>query len=408
VLKCQINQIPGSRIVLGTHKKERATQLKLFHISNTNEIEVIDQASYRDESAGGFGEVTMQELIVDHPELIPSDDINPSDPPRFLVVRSEAGVTAGSMDILLVDDKGIPTVVETKLIDNREIRRSVLAQGVEYLAHLKTEWTAQRMVDEGRVFWNERKGDLDTQAVQRLGRQLDADFLARIDSNIGSNRMRLIIASDEIPPELKQIIEFLNDASDFDIYGIEVRLFTGKDTNRKILAPRLVGLTETARERKGSTSGPRWSHERFIEDLQHDSPSGAAAFAEELMQFGKQLTGRDVEWGTGKGRGSFTVRLVVGANRFSLFSVYTTAELSVNIGWAYLKYPDLGIDVSEKYRARFKKELGIDFERSSWERGWPMTELMSLKQHKEAFGGILSDFIAEVKSAVEVSSQVAK
>ena len=379
--------------------------MKLFHISNTNQIEVIDQASYRDESAGGFGEVTLQELIADHPELIPGDDINPSDPPRFLVIRSEAGVTAGSMDILLIDHKGIPTVVETKLIDNREIRRSVLAQGVEYLAHLKTEWSAQRMIDEGRAYWSDRKGSLDSQAMDRLGFALDGDFLERIDSNIGSNRMRLIIASDEIPPELKQIIEFLNDASDFDIYGIEVQLFSGKDGNRKILAPRLVGLTEAARERKGSSAGSRWTYERFIEELQRETSSEAVAFADELLRFGEQVSGRPVEWGNGKGRGSFTARLLAGGDRFSLFSVYTIGELSINFGWSYQKYPDLGIDVSEKYRARIKKDLGIDFEQPSWERGWPMTDLLLLEPHKDALCQIMRDFVDEIRSAVETTAQ---
>jgi hypothetical protein len=382
--------------------------VKLFHISNTNEIEVIDQASYRDEAVGGFGEVTLQELIADHPELIPGDDINPSDPPRFLVVRSEAGVTAGSMDILLVDQRGIPTVVETKLIDNREIRRSVLAQGVEYLAHLKTEWTAQRMMDEGRAYWRARNGDLDSQAVDRLGIMLDSDFLERIDSNIGSNRMRLIIASDEIPPELKQIIEFLNDASEFDIYGIEVQLFSGRDRNRKILAPRLVGLTETARERKSSASGTgsRWTYERFVEALQAESSSEAVPFADELIRFGEQVSDRPVEWGNGKGRGSFTARLLLGSNRFSLFSVYTTGELSINFGWSYQKYPDLGIDVSEKYRARIKEELGIEFEQSSWERGWPMTDLLPMKQRKDVLHRIVTDFVQEIRAAIENSSRV--
>ncbi len=302
------------------------------------------------------------------------------------------------MDILLIDHKGIPTVVETKLIDNREIRRSVLAQGVEYLAHLKTEWNAQRMIDEGRAYWSHRKGNLDTQAVERLGIALDGDFLERIDSNIGSNRMRLIIASDEIPPELKQIIEFLNDASDFDIYGIEVQLFSGKDSNRKILAPRLVGLTEAARERKSSSTGSRWTYERFIEELQRESSSEAVAFADELLRFGEEISGRPVEWGNGKDRGSFTARLLAGGDRFSLFSVYTTGGLSINFGWSYQKYPDLGIDVSEKYRARIRKDLGIDFEQSSWERGWPMTDLLLLAPHKDTLCQIVRDFVDELSS----------
>lgn len=184
--------------------------MKLFRISDDRKIDVIQEYSYRNQEVGGFGEVTLQELLTDYPELIPSEEISADDPPKFLVIRREAGVTAGSIDILLIDHNGVPTVVETKLIDNREIRRSVLAQGVEYLAHIKTEWTAERFLEEGREFWRTRQTDIEAEALKRLEVPFDDELIGKITSNTNQNKMRLIIASDRTisHPNFEELLNF--------------------------------------------------------------------------------------------------------------------------------------------------------------------------------------------------------
>lgn len=227
--------------------------MKLFRIGQNSKIEIIQEESYRNREVGGFGEVTLQEFITNYPELIPSAEIDNLNPPKFLVITSEASLSLGSMDILLIDDKGIPTVVETKLEDNRETRRAVLAQGLEYLAHLKSEWPAERFFEEATKFWAKRNIDLESVTEEKLGFGLDDDFLQKITSNINSNKMRLIIVSDKIPSELKRLMEFINDASNFDVFGMEVKFFASKEQDYKILVPHLVGFTETTKERKQRT-----------------------------------------------------------------------------------------------------------------------------------------------------------
>jgi len=342
----------------------------------------------------------MQELLTDYSELIPSDEISTDDPPKFLVIRREAGVTAGSIDILLIDHNGIPTVVETKLIDNREIRRSVLAKGVEYLAHIKTEWTAERFLEEGRNFWSERHSNIEAKALERLGSSFDNDFLNKVTANINQNKMRLIIASDKIPPELRRIIEFLNDASVFDIFGVEMRYFAAKDNNYRILAPHLVGLSETTKDRKAKNTS-KWDYDRFFETIQSNCSSDKVNIAQELFEFGKAISEREVEWGFGKERGSYTARLVIGKERFSLFSVYTSGEFSINIGWNGNRQKELGIKVSEKYIRRLKEDLSIEFDVSSWEKVWPMADLSKLlPEKKDKFKKLIADFVFDVKKAL--------
>lgn len=372
--------------------------MKLFRISDDQKIDVIQEYSYRNQEVGGFGEVTLQELLTDYPELIPSEEISADDPPKFLVIKTEAGVTAGSIDILLIDHNGIPTVVETKLIDNREIRRSVLAQGVEYLAHIKTEWTAERFLEEGRVFWRTRQTDIEAEALKRLEVPFDDELIGKITSNTNQNKMRLIIASDNIPPELRRIIEFLNDASAFDIFGIEVRYFAAKEHNYRILAPYLVGFSETTKERKARGTADKWDYDRFFEVLQSQSTTHEVQLADELFNFGKEITGREVEWGVGKERSSFTARLVIGKEKFSLFSVYTTNQFTINIGWNCNRLKRLGIDISEEYRIKVKNELNMEFDQKSWEQGWPTGQLTTLiPATKEAFKALIKEFATKVQ-----------
>lgn len=376
--------------------------MRLFRILDGKNIEVIEEESYRNKEIGGFGESTLQEILCEYPEIIPGEEINKQNSPQFLVIRREAGVTAGSIDLLLIDGEGIPTVIETKLIDNREIRRSVLAQGLEYIAHLKSEWNSKRIIEEGRQFWSARGGDFEIEFVNRLGFSITDDFLRKIDSNLNTNKIRLLIVADEIPSELTRIIEFLNDASQFDVFGIEVRLFASKDKKYKMLAPHLIGFTETTKEKKEKNS-IRWDKERFFNTLASSSQQEKIVLAERLLVFGKELTNREVEWGVGKERGSFTVRLVLSRDeRFSLFSVYTTGHFSINIGWNANKFRTSAPDLSETYRKRVLNELGIDLNQTSWEKGWPEADLSTLESKVDLFEIIMTDFVNEVKSKYNI------
>ncbi len=373
--------------------------MRLFYLfdSKNEGVEMIPERKYRDKEINGFGEATLEQFLVDHPEVIPSEDMDSDDPPRFLVIKNQAGVTVGSMDILLIDHNGVPTVIEAKLVDNREIRRSVLAQGIEYLACLQSEWTADRIIEEGQEFRENLNVDFQTEFEKRLGISLDEEFLQKMSANLANNRMRLIVASDEIPSQLLKVIEFMNETSVFDVYGLEIRLFASG--GKKILAPKLLGQSERVRERKSTRVYSKWNEERFFAALGEDVPD-VVKITRDLMSFGVKVSGRQVEWGSGKESGSFTARLIVNGKRFSLFSVYTYGKFSINIGWNYEKLEELNPNLSEDYRVRAIKELAVDFERRGWE-SWhllPTAELSSLlPDNAKAFKKIITDFVAEVK-----------
>ena len=105
-------------------------------------IKVLPSRPFR---AGLFGknlEEALQTLIAKQPNIINGRQIEPgsADPPRFVLLRREMPVGDWSLDHLLVDQRGVPTFVEAKLIENPEARRAVIGQVLDYVALASEKW----------------------------------------------------------------------------------------------------------------------------------------------------------------------------------------------------------------------------------------------------------------------------
>ena len=351
--------------------------MSIIHISKGN-FKSISKQSYRNEKIGGFGEKSLQDLLIDFPELIPSDYINPEEPPIFIVVCSEAGVTAGSMDILLLDQYAVPTIIETKLIDNREIRRSVLAQGIEYLSHLQTEWSSDRFLEEAKEYWAKKEKAFEQLVQEKWGKEFESLYLSQLQSNIDTANMRLIIAADSIPSELRRMIEFLNNTSKFEILGLEVVLYSDeKDPENKYLIPTVLGASEQTRERK-NPSRSQWSETRFFEATEESLPPETIVKIKVLYDFAKKLTGRNPYWGTGKETGSFTAKLDISNYLFSVLTVYTDGHISISIGLNHKRLAEVNKDISDKFRLEVNRISKKKFTQRKWEGGWQKIALESL------------------------------
>jgi RecB family endonuclease NucS len=77
-------------------------------------------------------EAQLQKMLYDSPELIPTKLES-----QVAVFTKESGLPgSGFTDLLGVDAQGNVLLVETKLARNREIRREVIGQVLEYAAYL--------------------------------------------------------------------------------------------------------------------------------------------------------------------------------------------------------------------------------------------------------------------------------
>lgn len=184
------------------------TQIYLF---NNNSLVSLKEKPIKPEEK-------LQNLIEKHPSLIPSSEIVSS--PSFVILKREAGVSSGSIDLLLIDQYMVPTILETK-VANPETRRKIVAQGLDYAASLTTEITGEVINDWANNYWGKKLQDTlrETLGIDRLDTRL-------INQNLERTRIRLIFAADVVPIELKRMVEFLNKSSrELEAYALEVRLF---------------------------------------------------------------------------------------------------------------------------------------------------------------------------------------
>ncbi len=76
-----------------------------------------------------FPETWLQELLHNHPHILPVEEIEPIFSPLVPIGR-EIATDAGPIDNLFISKAGYPVLVETKLWRNTEARREVLAQTI--------------------------------------------------------------------------------------------------------------------------------------------------------------------------------------------------------------------------------------------------------------------------------------
>ena len=126
-------------------------------------------------------EDTLQALIAEHPELIDGEQVRPGDPRRWILVKREQGIaeTAGAgalwaVDLLLIDQDAMPTLVEVKRGSNSEIRRKVVGQMLDYAAHAPRSWTVQTRLRQDvrgiNTMTNRQTRLLTSRSLEKLGR----------------------------------------------------------------------------------------------------------------------------------------------------------------------------------------------------------------------------------------------
>jgi hypothetical protein len=208
-------------------------------------------------------EAVLQTLLEKYPNLLAGEQIGDTRL-RWLLVKREAGVPAQegggarwSLDHLFVDQEAVPTLVEVKRSDDTRIRREVVGQMLDYAANGVVYWPAERLRSDFSSRCVREHREPDEVFRESLGEDVDPEgFWDAVEQNLRSGRVRLVFVADEIPPELRRVIEFLNERmSPTEVIGIEVRQYVGEG-ELKTLVPRVMGQTEEARIQKVRTSSP--------------------------------------------------------------------------------------------------------------------------------------------------------
>jgi hypothetical protein len=122
---------------------------------------------------------------------------------------------------------------------------------LDYAANGVVYWPAERLRADFEARCAKEGENAEEVFRDSFGDDLEPEpFWDEVEQNLRSGRIRLIFVSDIIPPELRRVIEFLNERmSPTEVVGVEIKQYVGRG-KLTTLVPRVIGQTEQARAQK--------------------------------------------------------------------------------------------------------------------------------------------------------------
>ena len=279
-------------------------------------------------------EEILQDWLSDYPELLPGDQINPENPRRWLLVKAEMGVPdreggsdRWSLDPLFLDQDGIPTFVECKRSSDTRARREVVAQMLDYAANGMEYWSMERIRQAAEASGGDDSLDERVLALVASDDPDDIDqYWEMVQDNLRDGRVRLVFVADQTTRELRRLVEFLNEKLvDIEVLAVEVKQFAGEE--QTAVVPRVIGLTEAARETKTRVTrrATPWTEGEFIAKLSATQDSQKVSIVERILAWAKEQ-GLVTHGGRGPVMASLDLDLKWKGESYRPFTLYETGQ----------------------------------------------------------------------------------
>ncbi len=208
-----------------------------------------------------------------------------------------------SVDHLFLDQDAVPTIVEVKRSNDTRIRREVVGQMLDYAANAVVYWPVEAIRaefeanhEDPQLVMADFLSDADTD---------EEEFWQKAKTNLQAGKVRLVFVTDEIPTELRRVIEFLNQQMDpAEVLALEIKQYIGGTL--RTLVPRIVGQTVEAQQKKSGVprESRQWDEPSFCEDLKARRSPDEARVARDILEWAQTNLPR-FTWGKGKQHGSF-------------------------------------------------------------------------------------------------------
>tara|TARA_B100000925_G_C21947467_1_gene447435 strand:+ start:43 stop:1164 length:1122 start_codon:yes stop_codon:yes gene_type:complete len=272
----------------------------------------------------------IDEVIIKNPQILEvvtgnADDLIFIDKSLSMTFSNSYDIEkkSGLCDLLFVDSKATPILIESKLAKNNEIKRKVVGQLLEYKATAvitaNTEWN--REFFEFKIEKNDKKYKLNnTEKLEKLIKKNKInkqDFWNEFITKFKNGNIKLLIASDEIPTGTKRVIENLNEESTYsEFLGLELNTYIVGETY--FLSPKLVGRTEKSKAIKDYVD-KEWGFDKFERELS-EFPN-AVNLIESLKMWEK--SGDHIIFDTKKINPSFAVKSSLRKNPIGILYIIT-------------------------------------------------------------------------------------
>ena len=376
---------------------------KIYLIEQNGALQALEERPYPQEER-------LQTLLADYPDLLAGDQMHDTDPRRWLLVSREVGVPlevggrAMSLDHLFLDQDAIPTLVEVKRSSDARIRREVVGQMLDYASHAVAYWSVEQLRARFERTCEARGEDpavLIGQLVESDGDEEAVEaFWDQVQTNLQAGRIRLLFVADEFGPEVRRIVEFLNQHMDpVEVLAVEVKQYVGQGLST--LVPRVLGQTAQAQARKSrSTSRAKpWDKASFLEALEDDGGPQDVAVARRILAWAEEQA-LDVWWGRGTTRGAFVCTVVHQDIRHQLFVTLTRGLIQVY----FSVYKNKPVHASDESRLAILAQLnaidGIALDEDAIDR-MPSIPLAVLHDDAklEQFLAVFEGMIAQIRQS---------
>jgi hypothetical protein len=255
----------------------------------------------------------LQELLATYPSLLAGNQIDTAEPRKWLLVSREVGVPREedgadhwSVDHLFLDQDAIPTIVEVKRSSDTRLRREVVGQMLDYAANCVVYWPIEEIRAKFETRCEKEGKNSDEEIKIGLGIEVEAEqFWQQVKTNLQAGKIRLLFIADEIPNELRRIVEFLNQQmKSAEVLAVEIKQFTGQGL--QTLVPRVIGQTAEAECAKSAGGSPtrKWDEASFFQELENKKGTEAAKVAKKILEWFRPRMTR-IWFGEGSRYGSF-------------------------------------------------------------------------------------------------------
>lgn len=290
-------------------------------------------------------ESELQSLLAQFPELLVGDQIDPEFPRRWALVKRELSVSTAedggvtwSIDHVFLDQDAVPTLVEVKRGANPENRRKVVGQMLDYAANFAAHWPASKLratFEQGCQSTERSSEKVLAELINSNGDFEESEdsveqYWKNVQKNLDEGRLRLLFVADEIPIELRRVVEFLNkQMSKTEVLAIELRRYRGEGI--ETIIPMVFGQTQETRDRRNANSAKHdWNENTFFETLARDASPSEVDLARHIFNWMRH-GGREIAYGSGR-NGSISVVLRPHGVRIVPLYLSTNGKLYIQFG----------------------------------------------------------------------------
>lgn len=380
-------------------------------------------------TANLISEGWIQDKLLDHPELLPVNEIEPFYSP-LIPLGKEITNDVGYIDLMYINPFGNITIVETKLWRNQESRREVVGQILEYAKEIG-KWDYDLL--SKRIDLKQSASLYELARTRQNNESItESDFIDNVNRNLARGRFLLIICGDGIRENVKEMADFLQRTAHlhYTLALVETNIYETSIAGKsmRFVIPKLVTRTteilrgiikiegsdvksikinmedgKDKEEQETSSLGKRFriSEDSFFEELTEEAGAESVNVVRSLMNAFSEM-GLIMEWY----KTSFAVKLPDPSSmgtQISLVTFFNSGKLYSSLSESALVRIGLPGELVGEYYSKMAELFGREVVKC--ESGWySMNKYITIMEVKEKYDEFI-DIIADMADKIRIPFQ---